>query len=145
MSSNHSLLELLALTATEDTGAAGGDETDLLTRGSGTADGGRVANVLMVTTTVGMLDGIHRDTTHLGPGVALDLVLMEVATSLEDRLVEAATTGDEPNDTTAAGHHGLAGAGRQTDTGLTAILGMTDDDAGRTGGLGEVAAVTDLG
>jgi len=92
-----------------------------------------------------MLDGIHRATTDLGPAITLDLELMEVVTGLEHRLVEAAATSDDTNHSTAGGADGLAGAGRKTDTRLLAILGVTDDDAGSAGGLGNVGAVTGLG
>lgn len=47
------------------TSAAGSNETDLLARGGPAADSGSVTNVLVVTTTVGMLHGVHAHTTHL--------------------------------------------------------------------------------
>jgi len=73
-----------------------------------------VTNVLMISATVRMLDGIHRATTDLGPAITLDLELMEVVTGLEHRLVEAAATSDDTNHSTAGGADGLAGAGRKT-------------------------------
>lgn len=52
------------------TSAAGGNETDLLARGGPAGDGGRVANVLLVTTTVGVVHGVHGHTTNLWVGKA---------------------------------------------------------------------------
>merc|ERR1712159_911688 len=95
----------------------------------------------MVTTTVGMLHGIHRGTTDLGPGVALDLELVVVVTGLEHRLLEAAASGDDTDHGTCVGGDGLAGTGRKTDTSLLAIFGVTHDNAGGTRGARDVAAV----
>lgn len=47
------------------TSAASSNETDLLAGGSIAGHSGGVANVLVVTTTVGMLHGVHGHTTHL--------------------------------------------------------------------------------
>jgi len=138
------LLEELLATA-KDTGTAGGDKTDLGTGRGITGDGGGVTNVLMVTTTMRMLDGIHRATTDLGPAITLDLVLVEVVTGLEGRLIEATATSDDTNHGTAGGADGLTGTGGQADTGLLAIFGVTDDDAGGTRGLRDVGAITGLG
>ena len=49
----------------ETTSAAGGNETDLLAGGSRAAHGRGVTDVLVVTTTVGVLHGVHGHTTHL--------------------------------------------------------------------------------
>lgn len=86
------------------TRAAGGNETNLLTRGVVTGHGGRVADVLMVTTTVGVLHRVHGHTTHLGPLVPLHLVLVVSNTSLQDGLVHAAAAGNKA-------HHRAATAG----------------------------------
>lgn len=53
----HSLLGLVLATS-DATSAAGGNETDLGSWGLVAAHSGRGTNVLMVTTTVGMLDGL---------------------------------------------------------------------------------------
>jgi hypothetical protein len=46
---------------------ASGDETDFLTRNGRTGNGGSLSNVLVVSTTVRMVDGIHSDTTSTRP------------------------------------------------------------------------------
>merc|ERR1712224_1024201 len=115
------LLEGLA-SSTQDTGTAGGNQTDLLTSRSLAGGGGGVTDVLMVTTTVRMLDGIHRGTTDLRPGVALDLELVVVVTGLEHRLLEATATSDDTDHGTCVGGHGLASTGWKTDTSLLAIF-----------------------
>ena len=50
---------------------AGGDETDLLTGGAATAHSGGLADMLVVTTTVGMLNGVHSHTSHLNISVRI--------------------------------------------------------------------------
>ncbi len=61
------------LRAPDPAGPPGGDETDLLTGRAATANCGGLANVLVVTTTMGMLHGVHGHTTHLETLNALDL------------------------------------------------------------------------
>jgi len=136
--------ERILLTTAKNTGTASGDKTDLGTGWGITSDGSGVTNVLMVTTTVRMLDGIHRRTTNLGPAVTLDLKLVEVVTGLEDGLVETTATSDDTDHGTVGGADGLTSTGRKADTGLLTILGVTDDDARSSGGLGDVGAVTGL-
>ena len=53
------------LSSPDSTGPAGGDETDLLTGGGSSADGGSLTDMLVVTSSVGMLDGVHSNTTNL--------------------------------------------------------------------------------
>lgn len=64
-------LFLLRADAPQAAGAAGRDEADLLTRRRETVRRGGVADVLVVTTTEGVLHWVHRHTTHVGPLVAL--------------------------------------------------------------------------
>jgi len=66
-----STLILGLLSTTEQTRPPRGDETGLLTLDSVPRDGRGLTDVLMVTTTVGMVDGVHGNTTSPGPAVAL--------------------------------------------------------------------------
>ena len=69
--------------------------------------------MLMVTTTEGMLDGVHGDTADLWPAVTLDLVLVVGAAGLQQGLVDTTATGDDANGATAARVKDLLGAGWQ--------------------------------
>ena len=60
-------IRLLEHGTTDKTSAAGSNETSLLTSRSATSNGGGVTNVLVVTTTVRVVDGVHGNTTSLGP------------------------------------------------------------------------------
>lgn len=66
----HLVLGLLG--TTEQTSPPGGDETGLLTLGGLARDGRGLTDMLVVTTTVRVIHGVHGNTTSLGPRVALD-------------------------------------------------------------------------
>lgn len=69
------------------------------------ANGGRVTDMLLVTTTMGMVDGVHSNTSDSGPGSSsLCLPSVVGVSSLADGLVGSATAGDEAD-------HGSAGPG----------------------------------
>lgn len=72
-----------------------------MTSGCGSGDSRGVTNVLLVTTTVGMVDGVHSDTSNLGPSVSLGLVLPVSSASLEEGLIGSLATGDNTNHTSA--------------------------------------------
>lgn len=79
--------------ATSDTTSPPGcDETDLATSRGGPLDRRGFTDVLMVTTSVGMLHRVHGHTSDNGPAVALSLVLVVRTTGLQDGLVDTATS-----------------------------------------------------
>jgi len=133
----------LATTA-DDTSTSGGDKTDLLTARSVSPGGSGVTHVLMVTTTVRMLDGVHRNTSHDRPVTLLGVGPVVGFVGLEHGLVSSGSTSDNTDHASAATKEGLADAGRESDSGLLAVFGVTDDDGGGAGGAGEAAAVTEL-
>ena len=102
-------LEVLA-SSPDETGSAGGDETTLLTARS-IAPGGRgVTHVLMVTTTMGMLDGVHGNTSDAGPVLLLGMGLVVGSVRLEEGLVAPLATGDNTDHGTRRALDGLADA-----------------------------------
>ena len=82
----------LNFATTNTTRPPGSDETDLATGGRTPLDGRSFTDVLMVTTTVGMLNGVHSHTTNNWPAVTLGLVFMVGTSSLQDGLVNTSTT-----------------------------------------------------
>jgi len=134
----------LGVSTTKDTGTTGGDETDLLTWRGVTGSSSRVTNVLMVTTTVRMFDGVHRHTTNLRPAVSLLLVLVERGSGFEHRLIDATTSCDDTDDGTGCGRDSLTSTGRKLYHGLLAVLGVTDNDAGSSGGTSDRTTVGHL-
>ena len=101
--------------------------------------------MLVVTTTVGMLNGVHRHTTNLGPGgTALHLELVVVGARLEHGLVAATATRNLPDGAAAARRDRLLGAGGKLDAGEAGVGVVGDEDAVLAGSLGEDAAVAEL-
>ena len=134
----------LAATA-DDTGSSGGNETDLLTVGGIASDRGGVTNVLMVTTTVRMLDGVHRHTSHSGPVALLRVSLVVGVAGLQDGFVRSGTAGDDADHGSAATHNGLANAGRKSHSGLLAVLRVANDDGRAAGRASKHSTVAELG
>lgn len=91
-----------------------------------------------------MVDGVHGNTTSLGPAVALDGELVLGARSLQEGLVGTATTGNDTDHTTRAGVDDLLGTGGQLDTGLALIGVVADDGDVATRGTAESTTVTNL-
>lgn len=134
------LLDLLG--TSEQTSSSGSNETSLLTGNSLSRDGRGLTNVLMVTTTVGMVDGVHSHTSGLGPRVSLDLVLVEGSAGLEQGLVDSSTTGNNTNDTSGGRRNNLLGSGGELDSGLTLVNVVANNDNVVTGGSANGTSVT---
>ena len=122
------LLEDLSTTS-DETGSSGGDETDLLTSGFVTSHSGWVTDVLMVTTTVGMLNWVHGNTSHSWPVVSLSLCLEPGSVGLEQGLLSSLSSSDETNHGSATTDDGFSGAGWELDSSLLSVLGVTDDNS----------------
>ena len=97
--------------------------------------------MLVVATTVGMIDGVHCNTSNLGPLVTLGPVLVASATGFGDGLVHTASTSDDADHGAAVGAHGLAGAGGELDAGHVLVSNVRNDSDVVAGSAGEFAAV----
>lgn len=124
---------------------AGAVVSHLLTGRRVALDGRGVTDVLMVTTTVGMLHRVHRHTTDIGPAVALRLVLMVRVTSSEEGLLRTAAASALADHATARGQDHLAGAGGQLDTGRSGLEVVRHDERKVAGGARDGSAITLLG
>jgi len=132
------------LTTSNTTSTSGSNKTDLLTRGSISSDGRSVTNVLMVTTSVRMVNRVHCHTTHSGPAVPLYFVLVIGVTGLQHGLIDPTTTGNNTNHGTSVRREHLLGARWQFDAALT-LIGVVIDECGvvsRSTGIG--STITDL-
>ena len=112
------------------------------TRGGVAAARRGVTDVLVVTSAVGVLNGVHGNTANLGPLVTLDAVLVVGATSLEERLVEAATAGNEADHGARLVGDGLLHSRGEADLGPAGVLVVGDDDAVGARATGEDATVS---
>lgn len=98
--------------------------------------------MLMVTTTVRMVDGVHGNTTSSGPVVPLGPSLPHSSASLQHWLVGTTTTGNETDHTTGSGWNDLLGTRWELDTGLSLIGVVADDGDIGTGGTAESTTIT---
>jgi len=100
--------------------------------------------VLVVTTTVGVIDWVHSNTTSLWPAVPLDSVLVVGGTGLEHGLVDTSTTGNDTDGCTSVGSDDLLCTGRHLQTGLASVDVVTDDGSVVARGARERSAVSGL-
>lgn len=100
--------------------------------------------MLLVTTTMRMVDGVHSDTTDTGVVILLGMTLPPGSTSSEERLVRTLATGDNTDHSAAATHNSLTDTRGKTDTGLGEVFVVSNDNSGGTGGTGVAATVTKL-
>jgi hypothetical protein len=91
-----------------------------------------------------VIDGVHGNTTSLGPRVALDGELVLGARGLQERFVCTATTGDNSNHTTHAGLDNLLGTRGELDTGLALVRVVANDSDVVARGATKSTTVTDL-
>lgn len=101
--------------------------------------------MLLVTTTEGMVNGIHGNSSNSRPSLSESLHLVIDSTSLKDGLVDSFTGGNQTNHSSGVTSEGLSGTRRKLDSGLGKIVGVTDDDSGGTGASGQFTLITRLG
>ena len=106
-SSSVLLLEEQFASTSDGTSSLGSDETALLTAGSISSCCCWVTDVLMVTTTVGMLDGVHSDTSNSWPVSLLGVRSIVAGVGTEHGLVSSLATGNNANHGSAASEDGL--------------------------------------
>ena len=123
------LLENLSTTS-DETSSSGSDETALLSSGGVSSDGRWMTNMLMVTTTMRMLDWVHCDTSNSWPVLSLSSGLEPGVGGLEEWLVSSLTSSDDSDHSSAGALDGLSGSGWESDSGLSSVIGVTDDDGG---------------
>jgi len=137
------IIESLDVSASSNgTSSSGGNKTDLSTRGSISADGGRNTDVLLVTTTEGMVNGIHGNSSNSRPSLSESLHLVVNSTSLKDRLIDSFSGGNQTNHGSGVTSEGLSGTRGKLDSGLAEIIGVTDDGGRSSGASGQFTLIT---
>ena len=102
----------------------------------------RETNVLVITSSVRMLHWILRYTSHLGPAVALDTVLVVGTSSLEKGLVGTSTAGHHTDLRTHRRRHRLLSSGRETKTGGTILIIVSYNDSKGTRSTGKGTTIS---
>jgi len=118
---------LLGLSSSDSSRASGGDETDLLTVGSASFDGRGLADVLMVTTSVRMFDGVHSHTTNDRPAVSLRLIFVISATGSQDWFVGTTTASHDSDHSSVGRRNDLLRSGWQSDASSSGVRIVSDD------------------
>ena len=77
--------------------------------------------MLVVTTTMRMVNGIHSNTTSTGPVVTLGLVFVESTTGLQQGLVNSASSSNDTDGGSGFTRDGLLGTRWETNAGLVLI------------------------
>jgi hypothetical protein len=131
----------LLFTTAKTAGTAGSNHTNLLTGDGVALDSGGVTDVLVITTTVRVLNGVHSHTTDHRPPVALSGVLVVSTASFEHGLINTTTASDEANGGTSSGEHGSLDAGGHADTALASLGVVGNNGAVVTGGASNFASV----
>jgi len=126
----------------DSTGPPGGDETDLFTWRGVSSDGGRFTDMLMVSSSVGMLDWILGDTSDFWPAVSLHSELVVGSAGFEHWLVDSSTASDEAEHRSVSAGVQLFDAGRQLHSGFAGVGVVRDDGAVPAGSLGDLAPVS---
>jgi len=140
-----SVVELLDISTTSNsTSSSSGDKTDLSTGRSISTNGRWDTHVLLVTTTEGMVNGVHGNSSNLRPSLSESLHLVEDSTSLKDRLINSFSGSNKSNHGSSLTGKGLSGTGRKLDSSLAQIIGVTDDNGGSTRASSELSLITGL-
>jgi len=105
------------------------------------ADGAGLTHVLLVTTTVRVVYGVHRNTSSDGPLVSLGLVLVEGATSLQYGLVCAAPTSHNAESGAADVGERALGTRGEAHAGCPSLRVLRNNDSVVSRGLGNLALV----
>jgi len=142
-----SLLVLLLdnkTSTTDSTSSSGSDETDLLTGRRVAPDCTWLTNMLMITTTVRMLDWILCDTSNLGPAVTLDTVLVVGSAGFQDRLINSSTAGNEAKNGSVLAGEQLLDTRWELDSSSASVCVVGYDGTVTSRGLCDLTAVASL-
>merc|ERR1719375_1110034 len=121
------LHSLLACTTLQQTSAACRNETNLGTWRTASGNCCWVTNMLVISSSVRVLNRIHRRTTDLWPAVPLHSILVEIVSCLQDWFVHAPTTCGDTNNRTASGRNCFPFARWEAKTSPAAIIRMANN------------------
>jgi len=99
----------------------------------------------MVTTTMRMLDGVHCYSSNARPVLLLCLGLEVGIVGSEQRLVTSLAASNHTDHGSARTLDCLSNTRGETNAGLFAVFGVTNDDAGSSRGSGEGATISKFG
>ncbi len=83
--------------------------------------------MLVVTTSVRMVDGVHSDTTYSWESLSESLELVEKGSGLHDWLLVSSSTSNDSNGSSAETGNGFSGSWWKSDSGSAAIIWMSNN------------------
>ncbi len=122
---------LNCLGTSDETCSSGSDKTDLLTWRGKSADSSGLTQVLVVTTSVGMIDRVHSHTTNSWESLSESLKLVEESTSLHDWLLVSSSTSNNTDGGSTKTWDGFSGTRWESDSGSGPIIRVSNN-----GGVG---------
>jgi len=120
------------------------DKTTFLTSRNVSSNGSWMTYMLMITTTMGMFNWVHCNTSDSWPMISLCLHLVPGVGSLKKRLIGSLSSSANSNHGSAATNDGLSGSWWKSNSGLLTIIRVTNDDRWSTWGSSEWSSVSDL-
>jgi len=140
----HSSLILLddLSSSSNETGSSSGNKTSFLTSWNISSNSRWMTNMLMVTTTMRMLNRVHSNTSNSRPVVSLSLSFEPRVGSLQERLISSLSSGDNTNHSSAWSEDGLSGSGWESNSWFLSVIGVTNDNSGSSWGSGERSSIS---
>jgi hypothetical protein len=126
----------------DSTGSSGSDKTDLFTWRGISSDGRWFTDMLVVSSSVWMLDWIFGDTSDFWPAVPLHSEFMVGSASFKHRFVNSSATGDQTKHSSVSAGIQFFDTWRQFHSGFTGICVVCDNGAVSTWCFGDFTSVS---
>jgi len=120
--------ELYFASSPDQTGSSGSNQTALLSTWGVSTGSSWMTDVLMITTTMRMLDWVHGNTSNSWPVSLLGVGFVVRVVSLKEGLIGSLSSGTDTNHGSAVTEDGLSHTRWHSDTGLLSVLSVADDD-----------------
>merc|ERR1719158_2111864 len=129
------------LSSSNSTSSSSSNKTDLLSGAGTPPDCGGLSNMLMITSSVRMFNGIHSNTTNLWPAVPLHFVFVVSTTSFQDWFVDTSTSSNKSDHGSVGRGDNFLGSGWQLDPGPVGVGVVGNHGGVVAAGPGELATV----
>ena len=131
--------------SSNQTGSSGCNESAFLTSWGVSSHSSWVTNVLMISSSMRMFDGVHSNTSDSGPVLLLRLCFVVGNISLQEGLIGSLTTSDDADHGSAGSLDGFSESRWESHSGSLSVFGVTDDDSGAAGRASDTASISEFG
>jgi len=130
--------------SSDKTSSSSGNETDFLTMRGISADSWGMTNMLLITTTMRMIYWIHSHTSNSWPASSLRFVFVMLASGLANWLVRSSTSSTNSYHSSAIAWNWSSATTWESDSGLSSIITVTNDNSWCSTGSCERSSVSCL-